>query len=254
VTPGAAPGPAHHLHIERAGTGPPLLVVPGSGVDLGQRPTVLDGPLPTWFDVASYDHRGTGRSASPPGEWSMADLAEDAAEVLDRLGWERAAVLGTSFGGMVAQELALRRPGRVDRLVLVCSSSGGEGGSSYPLHELVDLPPTERARRSAAVLDVRGPSPEVQERARAAAEEPVTDGERRLLAARADHDTWARLPDLRVPTLVCGGRHDGVAPPANQRALAERIPGAQLELYDAGHSLLRQAPEALDRIRTFLAG
>ena len=74
----------------------------------------------------------------------MADFADDAAALLDAVGWDDCLVLGISFGGMVAQEVAIRHPERVRRLVLACTSAGGEGGASYPLHELVDLSPEER--------------------------------------------------------------------------------------------------------------
>ena len=74
------------------------------------------------------------------------------------------------------------------------------------------------------------------------------------LAARAEHDTADRLGAIACPTLVCGGRFDGIAPPANSDFLARAIPGARLELFDGGHGFFMQDPAALPAIIAFLAG
>ena len=85
----------------------------------------------------------------------MADYGDDAAALMDVLGWARAKVVGVSFGGMVAQELALRHPGKVSRLVLACTSPGGAGGASYPFHQIEHLKGEARARHMIPISDVR---------------------------------------------------------------------------------------------------
>jgi 3-oxoadipate enol-lactonase len=142
------------LYYERRGSGPHLLSFSGSGATL-----TTSGPLIWAFadccDVVAHDQRGLGRTAILPGPYAMADYAADAAALLDHLGWETCRVIGVSFGGMVAQEFAVTWPERVERLALLCTSPGGAGGPSYPLHELTDLPPAERAATGLRILDTR---------------------------------------------------------------------------------------------------
>lgn len=157
------------VHHEIAGSGPPVLFIGGTGGDLRTRPNVLDGPLVEHFTVAALDQRGLGQTSKPDRPATMADYAHDAAGLIEHLGWSAIAVVGVSFGGMVAQELAIRRPDLVSRLVLCCTSSGGDGGASYPLHELTDLPDSERRRKQLAISDPL--------RRAVAGREPGRDGE-----------------------------------------------------------------------------
>src|SRR4051794_22560212 len=122
-----------HIYFDRAGSGAPLLAISGSRGDLRRRPNLLESPLANTFDVLAYDQRGLGRTSKPDQPYSIADYADDAAAVLDAVGWERAKVVGVSFGGMVALEMVLRHPNRVAKLALCCTSPGGDGGASYPL-------------------------------------------------------------------------------------------------------------------------
>lgn len=258
------------FYYERSGTGPRLLFVNGTGGDLRQRPRLIDGPLVVRFEILAHDQRGLGQSAKPDVPYTMADYADDAAALLDDVGWDRCHVLGVSFGGMVAQELALRHSDRIDRLVLCCTSSGGAGGASYPLHELAALGPEAYLRRVLEIGDTRwseggpGRDPERFEmmvefmRKRAAVPDPGEDpevvaaGARRQLEARLGHDTWARLSAITAPTLLCGGRYDGIASPENMQNLAERIPDATLELFEGGHGFLLEDRRAFARIVDFL--
>ena len=140
---------------ERAGEGPRLLFISGTGGDLRNKPNVMDGPLPKHFDTLAYDQRGLGRTAKPDAPYSMAQYAEDAVNLMAAIGWQSAMVIGVSFGGMVAQELAIRHPHAVEAMVLACTSPGGEGGASYPLHELQHMSLEERARHMIPISDTR---------------------------------------------------------------------------------------------------
>jgi 3-oxoadipate enol-lactonase len=253
------------LYYEIAGTGERLLCISGTGSDLRQAPRPTDGPLAENFEVLAYDQRGLGQSSVPPWPYAMADFADDAAGLLEAVGWDGCRVIGLSFGGMVAQELAIRHPDRVRRLVLCCTSAGGAGGASYPLHKLVDLRPEERSSVRMELIDTRWDEAWRQanpEMVRLLKERMGLDGDggepapglTNQLAARAEHDTAGRLGSIRCPTLVCGGRFDGIAPPANSEFLARTIPGARLEMFDGGHGFFLQDPTAMPAIIDFLAG
>lgn len=248
-------------HHELPGA-PRLLVISGSGSDLRRPPRVHDAPeLRERFELLAYDHRGLGRSVPDRVERvpTMADFAADALGLLDHLGWERCRVYGVSFGGMVAQELAVTAPQRVERLALACTSPGGAGGSSAPLHTLADLPGAERIARRVEWLDTRTVDDEALRATwldvMAGLDPGVPSlGERLQLEARSRHDVWDRLPSLDLPVLIAAGRFDGIAPPANQEALARQIQGADLRWYEGGHAFFLQDRRAVPEIADWLAG
>src|SRR5262249_16161668 len=142
------------LYWERRGEGPRLLFVNGSGSTIESAAPLIDA-FARQFDVVVHDQRGLGRTSVPERQPTMADFARDAAALLDHVGWDTANVFGISFGGMVAQELAVTWPERIDRLVLSCTSAGGESGSSYPLEELAAVPIEERLDVQTRHLDTR---------------------------------------------------------------------------------------------------
>lgn len=257
------------LYYERRGRGPRLLFVNGSGGDLRRPPVIFDSPLGSRFDLLAYDHRGLGQSSLPGGPYEMTDLADDAAALLGHVGWDRCHVFGVSFGGMVAQEIALRHPDRIDKAVLGCAPAGGEGGASYPLHTLGDLTPDQRARHLIPILDTRrgkdwqAEHPEdfeglVKEMARILSNDDsspgVAKGLELQLDARSRHDTWNRLGQLSAPTYVCGGKYDASATPDSLEKMTARLPNATLELFDGGHRFWLDGPTAYDHIIEFLEG
>jgi len=249
------------IHYELSGSGPRLLFISGTGGDLRRQPSAGQGPLGQHFEVLAYDQRGLGQTEVPEGPYSMADYGNDAAALLDALEWEHCVVLGASFGGMVAQELAIRHPDRVRRLALACTSAGGTGGASYPLHDLADLEPEKRLPVQLELLDTRWDAawqarhPDEVRLFGEGFEGAVNAiGTRLQLEARSHHDTSDRLQRITCPTLVCAGRYDGIAPPANGEFLAARISGAQFATFEGGHLFLLQDPTAMTAIIEFLEG
>jgi len=252
------------IYYERRGEGPRLLFLNGSGSTLETSRVLIDLFTPH-FDVVAHDQRGLGRTDIPPEPYTMADFASDALAVMDDVEWERCRVVGVSFGGMVAQELAVTAPERVERLALVCTSPGGAGTSSYPLHELVDLDEEARTDAHVRLLDTRfddewlatHPSDQAlvnMMHGRRAGERSADQvrGERAQLEARSHHDVCNRLGSVTCPTLVASGRYDGIAPPSNGVAIAERIPGSDLRVYEGGHAFFAQDRQALPDIIGFL--
>lgn len=256
-----------NLYFERAGEGPRLLFISGTGGDLRVQPNVFASPLAKAFDLLAFDQRGLGRTDKPDVPYSMAQYADDAAALMAHVGWADALVVGVSFGGMVAQELALRHPDRVRRLVLACTSPGGAGGASYPFHDIEHLKGEQRARFLIPISDTRRTA-EWAARHHEEYEALVTfmasdrfegepgraAGAHRQLEARAAHDTWDRLPQIACPVLIAAGRYDGIALPATQEKMAARIPGAELRWFDGGHLFMLQDRSAYPAIAAFLQG
>jgi pimeloyl-ACP methyl ester carboxylesterase len=252
------------LYYEVVGSGPRLLVFNGSGGSIdGSRPLI--DMLAARCEVLVHDQRCLGRSGIPTAQPTMAHYAADGAALLDHVGWETAMVFGISFGGMVAQELAVTWPERVERLALLCTSPGGDGGSSYPLHTLAAMEPADRARVSLHNLDTRFDAAWLEEHptdralvemsaARAASKDPERQrGEVMQLEARRGHDVWDRLHRISCPTLVMCGEYDGLAPRANSEAIASRITHAELRSYQGGHMFIAQDRSASRDVLDFLA-
>jgi pimeloyl-ACP methyl ester carboxylesterase len=252
------------VYFERRGAGPRLLFCNGSGATLETSGFLVD-IFAARCDVLAHDQRGLGRTEVPDGPYTMADYAADAIALLDHVGWDRCRVIGVSFGGMVAQEIAVSIPDRIEKLALACTSPGG-AFASYPLHELESLPAGERAARGMQILDTRFDeqwleshpgdrmlAEQMAQRATVDKTEEQRRGEREQLLARSHHDVIDRLERITCPTLVAAGRYDGIAPLANSETIAAHIRGADLRVYEGGHAFFAQDPAAFSDLLEFCA-
>lgn len=243
---------------ERHGAGEPLLLIHGLGyARWGWEPVVP--ALAERFDVVLFDNRGIGESDAPPGPYTVAEMAEDAVQVLDETGIERAHVVGTSLGGMVAQELALSHPERVDRLVLACTTPGGPNAYPMPqqtvalLAEAATLAPEVALRRfveNALAPGTVAERPEIVERIMehrlATAQDPAAWAAQ--AAAGMAFDAYERLGGLRAPTLVQSGTEDVVVDPRNSFVLSELVPDCDdAHFPGCGHLFFWEAPEGFVR-------
>jgi pimeloyl-ACP methyl ester carboxylesterase len=254
-----------NLYWEQSGEGPRLLMFNGSGSTIDRMRPLLQ-VLAAHFNVVMHDQRGLGNTEIPEGPYSMSDYATDAIALVDHLGWDTFNVMGISFGGMVAQEFAVTVPERVERLALLCTSPGGPGGSSYPLHELRSMNEEERASVAMTIMDTRFTPEWLEEHPAdklfvqgirgdygATPGSEAERGEIEQLAARRTHDVWERLGAISAPTFVGAGRYDGIAPLSNSEAIAQRIPNSELHVYEGGHGFFAQDASAFPEIIAFLS-
>lgn len=243
------------LHYERGGSGEPLLLIQGmSGTHVAWG-EAFKGALEESFDVVAFDNRGIGLSERISEPFTIAEMAEDTAALLDALGWESAHVLGISMGGMIAQELALAHPGRLRSLTLGCTYCGGPGSQLMPQENAEKLLAgfasggREQAIRAGYEVNL---SPAF--RADADAFVPFHEMATSVPAAReviqlqlqaiAGHDTSARLGEIATPTLIVHGTVDGVLPHVNAEMIAGLMPAARLEsLEDVGHMFWWEQPQ-----------
>ncbi len=247
------------IAFERVGAGPPLLLMHGAEASRQMFAALLP-PLSAHFDVIAYDQRDCGDTEGPERPCTLADLADDAARLLEALGLQRAHVFGSSFGGRVAQALALRHPQTVDRLVL---------GSTWPVPDTYEASCPDAAQLAAlrrrlpdTAEELAGwffPEPFLAERpdlrrvfANARAESARSVRRAATVQTSLDGDATA----ISAPTLLVAGALDRVVPPGVTLAMAGRIRGARTAvLPGVGHAAALQAPALLaSHIVRFLRG
>jgi pimeloyl-ACP methyl ester carboxylesterase len=246
------------LYYEIEGDGDYLLLIGG----LGQDVTGWAFQVPRFsqhYKVVAFDNRDAGRSSEARGPYTVADMAEDTACVMAALGISRAHVLGYSMGGAIAQELALRHSNKIEKLVLACTTGQlaryqidmfesfrfirehDSGGGVAARHQLFMTMTREFLTLKAGMqlmIEMLLHPPFVQSG-------PAFG---RQIGANATFDALDRLQSLSVPVCVLAGSQDMLTPPWVARDLAAAIPGARLNILDAGaHALLFEIPEAFNR-------
>jgi 3-oxoadipate enol-lactonase len=239
---------------ESRGSGPPVLLVQGLGYGRWGWDPVVPG-LAERFRVLTFDNRGIGESDKPPGPYTAREMASDALQVLDEAGLERAHVVGSSLGGMIAQEVAAAAQERVDRLVLCSTTPGGPNAVPMPevtvrlFAQAATLPPEEALRLFVAnALSSTAPAALVEEiyaRRLANPPDPVA-----WQAQAAAGMGFPGVDDaITAPTLIVHGTDDNVVDYRNADRLAALIPGARVELVPGGgHLFFWEQPDLFVRI------
>ena len=248
------------IAYESFGDGPVLLLMQGIGYARWSWDPIVPA-LAERFRVLNFDNRGIGESDVPPPPYTARQLAEDGLAVLDDAGVERAHVVGASLGGMAAQELAAGFPERVDRVVLACTTPGGVGALPMPaqtvalMQEAATLAPEVAMRRfvenALAPHADRSLVDDLYERRVANPPDPL--GWQGQAAAGMGFDGSAL--EITAPTLILHGTEDAVVDPGNAALLAERIPGARVELFSGcGHLFFWEQRERFaETVAEFLA-
>ncbi len=244
-----------NICYELRGEGHPLVMIMGltANMDWWDPETVEE--LSRHYRVLTFDNRGAGRTETPEeGDITCAQMADDTAGLMNALGIERAHVVGVSMGGMIAQELVLKHPEKVEKLVLCVTFCGGKNtvqASREVYAVMMDSSGTvdDLIRRTLSIM-----FPEEWLEANKSHFEDFR--ERFLRAPCTAHntvrqfvgtsklDTYDRLPEIKSPTLVMCGAEDILIPPENSRIIAGRIPGARIKEYPgAGHGFQSQCRE-----------
>ncbi|MHB8574789.1 MAG: alpha/beta fold hydrolase [Dehalococcoidia bacterium] len=244
-----------NIHYDSYGDGIPLLVINGFGASsYGLRPEFVEG-LARSFRVITFDNRGAGDSDKPDAPYSIAQLADDAAGLLEATGIDRAHVMGISMGGMIAQEVALRHQRKVLGLVLGCTNCGAPNSiAAEPeiLNLLMipeDMDPREAVRRSRPAsytpefIAANGDLLDAIMERSLAHPTPLYARNRQMMAIR-EWNSHDRLDQITAPTLIIAGDQDVLVPPGNANILHERIKGSRLHIIPgAAHVFPGSHPE-----------
>lgn len=207
------------------------------------------------FRILRYDTRGHGQSSSPPGPYSIEQLAKDVIALLDALDLDRVHFCGLSMGGMIGMWLGLHAPERLNKLVLC--NTGAKIGTPEGWNARIEAV-RENGMKSIAPAVVerwftpafRQKSPAVISNTLKMIEEANADGYSACCGAIRDFDCREQLSAIHTPALVISGAHDPATPPADGRFLAQKIPGARYAELNAAHL---SNIEDLDRFNAELA-
>jgi 3-oxoadipate enol-lactonase len=208
--------------------------------------------------VLRYDSRGHGQTSATPGEYSIELLARDVVQLLDALKLDRVHFCGLSIGGMTGMWLAANATERLNKLVL-CNTAPRIGNADGWNARIKAVREGATKAVSESVIDrwftpdFRATNPVVVAKAKAMIESTSTDGYTGSCAAVRDFDFWAKVGEIKAPTLVIAGTHDAAVPPADAQKLAHAISGARYTELSAAHiSNIEDAARFTAEVSAFL--
>jgi 3-oxoadipate enol-lactonase len=237
------------------GSGPPLLMIMGFAGSASSWGDPFLEALRPHFTCIRFSNRGTGLSDKPQTQFTIRTMADDAANLLTALDIQRPHVFGISMGGMIAQELVLTYPQRVNGLVLGCTTCGpvhGQTATQETMAKLIPafgLAPDEIVRNFWTIVCsaafIRRGTAFLDGMVAAALAQPVPMETLGLqMMAINTFNSYDRLPQIQAKTLVIRGDLDVLVPPDNGRIVAERIPGAELKMVSGvAHMFFWEEPQ-----------
>src|SRR5271156_5985282 len=251
------------LRYEVRGDGEPVALIMGfSGSSRGWGEAFLK-LMEARFKIFVIDNRGTGESDKPDAEFTLGDMAADIAAVLDHAKTPRAHIFGISMGGMIAQEFALAYPDRTRGLVLGCTNCGSSHSipaAPEAIANLIPAPgmdPLEQARRAFSVacgkafLNSEAGQGILMQAMLEMGNYPMTPMHTFMRQGQAigGFDSFARLGQIKSPTLIIHGDDDSIVPYPNADVLHGAIAGSEVHtLKKAGHMFFWEAPDETVRV------
>jgi len=257
---------ALNMEYYEEGSGPPLVLIMGLGGQASSWGEPLLEQLQAHFRTIRFSNRGTGATDKPAGGYTVRQMADDAAGLMDAIGLEQGHVFGISMGGMIAQELILNHPERVQGLVLGCTTCGPAHSVPVPAQtlaqfgQIMQLPLEERIERFWEITV----TPEFKEQRAdflkrilelgTATPTPMETFGLQFAAIQA-MDTYDRLPQIKSPTLVIHGDRDILVPVENAEILHQRIPESRVRIVQGtGHCFFWENPdEVVEEVVEFLS-
>ncbi len=255
------------LYFEVHGEGPPLVLVMGIGYDATLWTLAQVPALSQMFQVVIFDNRDVGRSSNAVAPYTIADMADDVAGLMDALECKRVHMLGLSMGGMIAQEFALRHAGRLHRLVLSGCGAAPARVAFDPIRTWSWVKAADKTGEVFACQQFTWLFSNAFLRNREAVQRTISlltsnpnpvgpEAYGRQAQAYLRYDALDRLADVKSPTLVIVGEQDLLTPPWVCREVADRIPGSQFEIIKgagSSHVVPIERPDEFNRlVTTFL--
>jgi len=247
------------MYYEIHGEGFPCILIMGLAADVNWwTPDVIDAYSQN-FKTIIFDNRGAGRTDKPVMNYTVKMFADDTVSLMDILNIERAHIIGASMGGMIAQEIALNYPERVEKLVLCCTHCGGSK-QVLPSDEILQQMMTPRELTPEELVNeiiplvftenfIKNNSDFIESYKLRMLKTPIPiDSYQRQVQAIGNFSTGMRLKKIEAPTLIVQGKEDILVPPENAEVLAKRIPNTKVILLEnAAHILFQPDPDKISK-------
>ena len=244
-----------NIYYEVHGEGFPLVMITGSAADVNWWIPETIESLSHFFKTIIFDNRGTGRTDKPDIPYSIQMMANDTIGLMDALLIQKAHILGVSLGGMIAQEIAINYPEKIERLILCCTGCGGSK-AVIPSNKIIRMMTTVRNKTPEKFVDTlvnvcltdnfkkNNPGFVAAYKERAMEYVISLKSYQHQMQANMSFNSYIKFKRIKASTLIMHGKEDVVVPPGNAEVLVNKIPNAKLVMLDnTGHLIFQPEPE-----------